>query len=227
MTNPYDIIGQEHNEVINAIGLIQDFPFISEDEMGNYMLAYLDEMGIQDSLHNLAFYNSLYDSMDENQTLSDLSIQLLNDSKINEEQLYYLEKIDTIIFNGADDNDNLNLKIDDLESSVLENSNLSDEEKLILWGALSIARYSANYWYDALNNSENPWHITYPNTSKTQIIIINYSGTAFGRTMADVKGWVSGLCGMCEGNHLHCAKRGSVNATRRYVVDHIVFLEIK
>lgn len=224
--NPFDIIGQQHNEVINAIGLMQDFPFISEEDMGNYMLSYLDEMGLYDSIHNLDFYNNQYDNMDAEQSLSDLSIMLYNESKINSLQLFYLAKIDTIIVNGADDNENLNLNIDELEENLLENTELNNDEKVILWGALSITRYSANYWYDASINNENPWHITYPNLNKSHILIINYTGTSFGRTMADVKGWVNGLCGMCEGNQFHCAKRGSINASRRYVVDHLVFLII-
>lgn len=218
--NPYDSIGIIHNQVLIAVGLMQDFPFTSQEDMGNYILTYMDSLGIDDPEHDLSYYNSIYDDIDKYKNLSELSNQLLDESKINESQLFYLEELNTIIISNIDDNELLNSNINDLETNLLENSNMTDDDKLVIWGALSTARYSANFWYDALTNRENPWHVTYPNSNKF-FVIINYTGTAFGRVMADVEGWVSGFCGICEGTHFHCAHRSSVNASRTYVYNHL------
>lgn len=168
----------------------------------------------------------MYDSIVKYQNLSELSAQLLEESKINESQLSYLEKIDSLIISNIDDNDILNSRINDLEIDLLENTNMNDNDKLIIWGALSTARYSANFWYDALVNNENPWHVTFPTSNKFYVIIA-YTGTRFGRVMADIEGWVNGLFGGCEGNHIHCANRGSVNSSRRYVIDHLKIIWFK
>ncbi len=216
--NPYDTIGQQHNEVLYAIGNMYGFPFITSTSIGEFGLNYLDSINNDSKDHELSYYDGIYDNMDKNQSLEDYANDLLNANKITTYQFNYLSNLNDIIVSYIENNTYFNDHINDLETTLLSDTNILQNDKYVIWGALSIARYSGNFWHDARISDSNPWHVIVAQTKKE--IRQEYTGSACGEAWADTKGWIGGLFGTCTGKRGHCAKAAGQRASGRYVRDH-------
>ncbi len=214
--NPYDRVGIIHNQVLIAVAEMPNFPNVEEEVMGNFMLSYMDSIGYNNTGYYLSYFNSMFDNIDDKQNLSNLAIELFKNNEISEIQLYYLQKLDTIISSNIKYNDLFNSNITEIELVFSKDNRISDEDKIGIWGAFSVARYSWNLWNDARLNTKNPWHVIFSNSLKG----IVYDGTAVGETWADTKGWVYGLFHRCSKGIFRCAHVACDNQSRRYVVDH-------
>lgn len=215
--NPYDTIGQQHNEVLYAIGNISGFPWITSSSIGEFGLKYLDSINNDIADHDLSYYDSLYNTIVQNESFTDFAIDLLNANKINTYQYYYFEQLDDIIVTWIYNHTAFNEHINDLETTLLGDTSISDDGKYVVWGILSVARYSGNFWYEARTNETNPWYIILSQTKKE--VRKEYTGSAVGEVWADTKGWVKGLFGTCTGKRGHCAKSSAQRASGRYVRD--------
>lgn len=224
--NPYDEVGIFHNNALYALAEMPNFPKVSSKDAGNFLLSYCHNSAIFCPEHdgNLNYYDSVAHLMGENQSIKGLAENLFMEKKIDEIQYSYLKKLDYILVSNVKDNKLLNIKIDEIEAVFKSENRISEENKILIWGAFSVARYSANFWHDADVNSNNPWHVFFVNSNSKEPHPV-YNGTEIGRITADAAGWVHGLFGTCTGKRLHCARVASVNASRLYVAEHTEWVE--
>ncbi len=214
-TNPYDSCGIIHNDVLSAIGNMPNFPYISSENTDVYMLDYMVSKGYCDSDLELSYLDSIGEVLNSYHDIASYSNQLFNDNLIEINQLNYLNKLNEIIVASIDNNSVYNIEICDLEISLSKDNGLTDDAKAIVWGALSIARYSGNFWNDALYNKENPWHLMFVTNGK------EYHGNAVGEACADVCGWIGGWLGPRHGaKRTANANANSERHSKRYVEDH-------
>lgn len=198
-SNPYNEIGERHNEILYAIGQTPNFHNITTlKEHYEYMLSYIESIG-DTCVNEWSYYDSLALNFNENQSISELALEF----SINDIQYLYLEKLDNIIVSYIDDNKLFNSEIDKIENVFSSESRISDKDKFPIWGAFSTARYSANFWYDARINTENPWYPVIKNSKGPNPP--GYTGTAIGEAWADAKGWVHGFFHPHYGGSWHTA----------------------
>ncbi len=189
--NPFNKIGERHNDILYAIGKMSNFPNNSWKEEYEYMLTYLESIGAH-SENEWSYYDSLAQHFNDKQSISDMSLELLNTNMINGVQYEYLDILNNIIVKYIEDNKLYNLKIDQIETVFISENRISDADKFIIWGAFSTARYSANFWFDARVNSSNPWYISVAKNAKDQNPP-GYTGSKTGEAWADTKGWIHGF----------------------------------
>ncbi len=188
--NPFNKIGERHNDILYAIGQMPNFPNTSWKEEYEYMLTYLESIGVH-SENQWPYYDSLAQNFNDKQSISELSQEFLDKKMINGVQYEYLDKLNNIIVLYIEDNKLYNLKIDQIETAFSSENRISDEDKFIIWGAFSTARYSANFWHDARVNINNPW---YPVAKKSKDHNPpGYTGTRTGEAWADTRGWIYGF----------------------------------
>lgn len=112
-------------------------------------------------------------------------------------------------------NSQFNEKCSNLETKVF-NLNINESEKILLWGAIAVMRYSGNFWYNAYNAHNSPWNFTcncsYHSGSKQ-----TDNPNCLGHVIADVYGWCRGLLSNRGGEKLLShAKRTAVNMSIKY-----------
>lgn len=162
LLNPFDSIGYWHNEAVNEVisnknlfscdsaDLIDELKTILTDwfdDNQSYLPAYFSENYV-DSLINLTvirFSDFTPNSIIENYAYNDTAETEIEDL------------FDLIL--GYTDSTNLNPLINSIKSweSSIVSSNYSEELKEVLLKNSAIVRWSAAYWWDVANDTNDPW----------------------------------------------------------------------
>jgi len=154
-TNPYEMVGINHNILLDVIGYDQGFPSLNFEDMYNIIQVETN--------------NSIEITSDELETLlkpilsdnfSDIEYTVDNLLKegntLNERDVEVLTELLTNI-KGSENYDDVMNKISTIENSISADVTLSEEGKTMLFIATSIARHSSTYWEEASLSSSHPW----------------------------------------------------------------------
>jgi hypothetical protein len=212
VTNPYDYAGEIHNAALLAVAstpgndtmtseeifeIIRDF-LISTDTVYSFLA------NISYSEWQSEFNYCLCSSLDE------LIEAALNNAIIDDtEGLYYL-RIESLSSEVCSNHSTFLNLISEIEWDLYHDNSLSDDQKLPLWGCISIAHHSGVYWYDAFTNE---LHVDYAYVSQQG------DGFCAGAYVADVVGWFAGFFGPKyteNRSRFEMAKVESIQNSRRY-----------
>lgn len=208
--NPLEIVGIMHNEALtqvekaNAKDLKTAFQIIID-----YYSTFNDTTTYT-NVDSLLYITSLgfYDV-----SLDSVCLYYKNAGYLNNIQYSYcLSLYSAVEFSKTFDDFISNVK--EIEIKLYNEKELSEEEKDVLWGALSIAKYSGTYWHNYRKGEKAPEPV--------------YTGTWIGETSADVAGWFLGFCepsGSQRWRPFRRASQTSASASERYVIAHWVIIE--
>ena len=142
-SNPYDYLGQQHNDILDYAYANMSLPAISEDDLFAIIEAYFTTLsiytveGVFDSTKAI-----MHDFEDDEDLYSSFTNKGMS-SGFND----YFEDIDNLLTSCTTEAD-FYLSMRSLESSI-NASGLSNTEKGILLASSAIYRYSAYYWTTA------------------------------------------------------------------------------
>ena len=161
--NPFDFIGEKHNEILNYMGFelkdhlneLAEKEEISDkdrEEFFNHIIEILPDVVAQNSILDISkeefdivlenFYESLENDEYDNYMSDDPNFQVLKD--ILNEASYISDIKQHTEF------------IEEKELEVLSYANEFSDTCIIIF--LNVYRHSALYWEDAFNNPNNPWN---------------------------------------------------------------------
>lgn len=155
----YAKVGKLHNELMikysienikNAIVADDNRPseYIKNQMLkSTYFEQSMEER--QKFIENLSIFNNLFDYMKNKEDISVIVEELNKINNANsEEQNYYTKIIDFTLQEEPKRPDEIFSFVNDLENSIKDLSNLSDESKNKLFYSLEILRYSYALWYE-------------------------------------------------------------------------------
>ena len=208
--NPYDYYGIDHN---NALDILYDYSgheSLTELEQIEIILSYFIDKYPNDDFDSPEDILDLMDELyDESLSITDKGDLLYSDGDLSSDQLEYFEDLDDIV-NGYSILSEYDDAIDDLEETLSNDSNLTTNDKIIIWGLISVARHSAEYWYVEPDNGTSARKKPRPN---------GYTGTWIGEQTADAIGWINGFVNS-SGHPIKSASAHAASYSRRYVDNH-------
>ena len=215
-TNPYNYVGEEHNQCLTSLGSDDEFGSMTDIEETQYIMDWFyNKDGIEcDSSAEVLV--QIVNSIDfDNLSISLEASTWFDNSQITATQLDVLIQLDSIINLAFSNNSLFNQKCTELELEIF-NLDIDESEKSLLWGAVSVAHYSGNFWDNAYNDENNPWNFIcecpYHGGSPSQ-----QKPNCVGHVAADVYGWCRGLVTKIgDGKLLHHAKVTATNMSRKY-----------
>ena len=177
--NPIDSVGIMHN---NALGYFLLNDSIVLDSAFLYIVDYFDSFADTTTMTTI---DELYDFTDSSMFNFSISYVITNYLKpnglVDSLQIEYLLELEDIIVN-FNTLFGYNRMLSALESTLArDNSFANVYDKDVIWGAISIARYSGTFWYDYRDGilKQNNIRDTEPP---------EYEGTWIGKVTADVVG---------------------------------------
>jgi hypothetical protein len=204
-SSDFEFIGQDHNEgmeyvfeTLNATSNITSLSYeegLSIIEVANREFI-ISKYNISDSEALREQISNIYASIGNNQEYlakksSDESF--FSNSKIedylSENQLIFFNELDLILFEDQDISSLLN-DIEELEERVL--TLLTEEEKVLIYSATNVAKYSAVYWSKNYSNWENIFTENDSSLAKSM---------NFWRDLGSIAGWdvLGGVVGILGG----------------------------
>ena len=215
-TNPYNYVGEEHNECLAALGADDEFGSMTDVEETQFIIDWFyNKDGIECDFDAEAIVQVVNSVDFDNLSLSIEANTWYENSDISAIQRDVLFQLDSIINTAFSDYDLFNQNCTELEIEI-SNLNIDESEKVLLWGAVSVARYSGDFWNNAYNNQSSPWsficdcpyHGGAPSQQKPNCV---------GHIIADSYGWCRGLVtNIGGGKLLHHAKVSATNMSRKY-----------
>ena len=156
--NPYDSIGQYHNQILQAFIDQYEVDEISADLCVSVVDSFLEEIGwgsltdeqAQD-LNDLAvfFENHTAEQIDS------MNLALMEAEGYSQAFRSYYQAVGDA-FLGMEE-DLIISALLDTEQEILNDEGLSEEERDILLMNTSVARYSTIYWATVSNDPDSPW----------------------------------------------------------------------
>jgi hypothetical protein len=153
--NVESTLGRRHNQYLERVGRLNVFPEITRRDL--YNEGVKDAEKFREQVFDFEFFNSALDLAVNQKTLDNMASHLLNEGLISQALYDELLKIDGIL-NQIQSSTELNKKLLDNEKSIQRNSLLSSFEKDVAKGTSTIARYSSQFWSQAISNKQSPWH---------------------------------------------------------------------
>ncbi|MGH2644562.1 MAG: hypothetical protein ACRDE2_11480 [Chitinophagaceae bacterium] len=168
LNNPYDYTGADHNGALNAIfpninPLVPNLDSVIEAQVKNYAVSI---WGDDPSLIQI-LYDTLYQRWNFPASLlpemDTVGNELYARGLISNKANYYLQRIDSIgiLWLNVDNPSSLLYNsfansLISLEAQVMNDNILTSDERELLLSSCSIARYSAAYWGNYINNQISP-----------------------------------------------------------------------
>ena len=190
VVNPYDYLGQMHNDVLTYTAENSDVMQFDLTEFIELSREYL-----QDVDADFILPIPVEEEVDQfvlnytpNPVFSDIITDLYNEDYISTEQRNILFSIDKAM-NYFADNGELELylqKISNIEEYV-NGSSLESEDKVVLWGTLAIARYSMQYW-SGIGDESHPYYEIWAESKA-----LPTPREIFNKTVDDVSGYANGF----------------------------------
>jgi hypothetical protein len=166
-------VGPLHNHALQELTQLGNFPNFSDQEVYDVGKLAIETYYQQNNLGDpqmLPFVDYLLhvnNVLSQGENMSSLFTALKNEDKINQQQLDFLLDINTL-FQNADNPNSLADSLFQIEQNIAQFSGLNFNQQALVYGTAVIGRNSANYWYSAYNNPNDPWEGTVPPTAKVK-----------------------------------------------------------
>ncbi len=199
--NPYDFVGQRHNQFLNYLAATTNVGklttldiFMASNEFSQTFLGQQDTLdlnetivhleGTENYVNNLLHKNGSYGIFLSNPLLISIMDEFTHALRLMMSDSSLM--LPDVFFSF----------INNLENQVLaEGMHTNPKEDIInehaqVLSALAIARYSYDYWYDVISDSSNPWHYYVNNgTKETNCRIWRFICDVAHTVKADVVGF--------------------------------------
>ncbi|PJB14758.1 MAG: hypothetical protein CO118_06835, partial [Flavobacteriales bacterium CG_4_9_14_3_um_filter_32_8] len=158
LVNPYEFVGVNHNLVLEAVGQDSHFPDITPEVMYGIIQEVIKEKTGSTAL--LSFIEvqdntKLILNIDFTQINRSVTSAILGNHSLTTKQVQLLDNLfDKII--TAPNTTSITNSIKGLENSLAVRNDLTNDEKIIVFIAYSVARNSGIFWEEASTNTSNP-----------------------------------------------------------------------
>ncbi|GAP43973.1 hypothetical protein TBC1_112132 [Lentimicrobium saccharophilum] len=202
--NPYEYIGELHNEMLlewadynNGV----DSGMFDSTKIESIVEWVSTKVDPVDGINPYEYLNFSYEMYSEDFTLTEFATDLFNNDEVSAIAKNYLIELEEIVLSSGSD---ISLFLDEIivYETKVGNIDLTAKEHLILLSAASIARNSLSFWYEANNNPSHPYHVLFANSRKINIWwkigIVDICGGVMGGLWGGPWGIVIGA-GICSG----------------------------
>ncbi len=164
LSNNYTLPAYVHNVTLDRITKLASFPKFSLKE------GYEEGVKALNSVLNpgttpfdVPKYEEVkpyYEKFEKDANSTEVIEILYRDKKINDETRNELHKLNSLILE-REDIEGFDEEINEYIKNIQNNSKLSKETEILCIAGANIAISSKNYWLNAFNDKENPWHFIF------------------------------------------------------------------
>jgi hypothetical protein len=198
--NPYDSIGQYHNQILDAFISRYDVDEMSAEVCASVIDSFLNQKWgplTEEQAQQLDDLTVLFESHSAEQ-IDSINVALMEaEGSSAAFKSYYHEIGDAFL---GMQKDVIISELVDIEQRISSDEALSEEEQVILLVSTSVARYSTAYWAAVAGNPSSPW--------------FNYSGEIdfiwYDVGKSDARGGISGGIGGALGGGVPGAVGGAI-----------------